>query len=119
MIIYSARKLRTITASSEYTAVGEETPFDTDVQDSITVAANSDALVLINPPLSLNGKYPLVFLGMVADGYNPAVTVDAPPQVIAGTGSPVEIHIRNTSGSTADTGNIRLLFAEVDKTTVI
>lgn len=114
MDVYTGRKIKTVTDLEEYTLVGEDTPFDTDVQDSFNLPANFNGFIYFNVPVRLNGLYPLLFVGMVADGYDPNVTVIAPPQVVT-AGGQIEVFMRNAGGSSGATGNLRFVFAEVDK----
>lgn len=113
MDIYTGRKVRTVTSLAEYQLVGEDTPWDTDVQDALDIPANFASTIYFSLPDRLVGALPLVFLGLKAD--SGAVLISAPPQVITHQGTPIEVHMRNPSGSAASTGNLLFVFGEIDR----
>ena len=92
---------------------------DPNAVDALDVPASFEGEVQFLSPQSLNGRYPVMFLGIGRDVADPTdLYVEGVPTLLTAPGQQITVNVINGSGAAAGT-NLAFWFAEVDKFTSI
>lgn len=116
MILYSVRWFKD-EGDGVYQMYSDDRHGDVDLLDALDVLNNGGGELTFKLPKALNGKGPLMFLGIAADVFSGQWGIEANPAVVADDGA-VTVRAWNTTGTTQG-ANMLFWFAEVDKITQI